>query len=78
MLAPPCPAVPRRFATPACAAAKMDPKVAAFRIDGLCAAPFTPCTAEGGVNHAAVAEHVAELVRQGVRYAFVAGTTGEG
>ena len=49
-----------------------------FRVVGLCAAPFTPFNADGSLDKPSVAAHVAELLRQGVKYAFVAGTTGEG
>ena len=49
-----------------------------FRVEGLCAAPFTPFNADGSVDLPSIAAHVAELVAQGVRWAFVAGTTGEG
>jgi N-acetylneuraminate lyase len=49
-----------------------------FRVVGLCAAPFTPFHADGSLDLPSVQAHVDELVRQGVGYAFVAGTTGEG
>ena len=60
-----------------------------FRIRGLCAAPFTPFVDGSGssstpadhvnrVDHKSIALHVEELLRQGVKYAFVCGTTGEG
>lgn len=50
----------------------------AYRVTGLCAAPFTPFNTDGSLDLPSVAAHVDELVRQGVKYAFVAGTTGEG
>ena len=56
----------------------MDPSIASFTIKGLCAAPFTPFQAAGGVDYAAVDAHVAELLAQGVASVFVNGTTGEG
>lgn len=49
-----------------------------FRIVGLCAAPFTPFNEDGSLDLPSVVKHVDELVAQGVGYAFVAGTTGEG
>lgn len=49
-----------------------------FAVRGLCAAPFTPFTQNGAVNHSAIPHHAAELLAQGVEYAFVCGTTGEG
>lgn len=56
--------------------------VDAFRVTGLCAAPFTPFVDELGpcpaVAFDSIAAHVEELLRQGVHYAFVCGTTGEG
>lgn len=61
----------------------MDPKIAAFRVEGLCAAHFQPFSAPDGtgvaaVDHAPVARHVEELVRQKVSAVFVCGTTAEG
>jgi dihydrodipicolinate synthase/N-acetylneuraminate lyase len=55
----------------------MDPKVASFRVVGLCAAPFTPFTASGDLDAAAIAAHVDELVAQGVKYAFGESTCGD-
>lgn len=53
-----------------------------FRVIGLCAAPFTPFKNEEGacpaVDFAAIETYASELVRQGVKYAFVCGSTGEG
>jgi N-acetylneuraminate lyase len=45
---------------------------------GLIAAPFTPMTADGGVDLATIERQAAALVSGGVRGAFVCGTTGEG
>ena len=55
----------------------MDATVSQYRIDGLCAAPFTNF-ADGAVDLAAIPLHAAELICQGVRAVFVNGTTGEG
>ena len=49
-----------------------------FRISGLVAATFTPFKADGTLDLASIPAHCAELARQGVRWAFVCGTTGEG
>jgi N-acetylneuraminate lyase len=57
----------------------MDPQIAAFKLEGLCAAhfqPFDPKT--GDVDNASIALHVAELRRQGVSSVFTTGTTAEG
>ena len=51
---------------------------APFTVSGLCAAPFTPFLPSGEVDVESIPLHVAELQRQGVPYAFVCGTTGEG
>lgn len=52
----------------------------AFEVRGLCAAPYTPFSddAKRAVDYDGIAEHVTTLVGQGVHYAFVNGTTGEG
>lgn len=46
-------------------------------IEGLIAAPFTPMHADGSVNLEAIAPYAALLARNGVRGAFICGTTGE-
>lgn len=51
---------------------------APFKVIGLCAAPFTPFTESRALDLPSIAAHVEELLAQGVLYAFVAGTTGEG
>ena len=57
----------------------MDPSVASFRVEGLCAAHFQPFdAATGDVDNAAIPLHVAELQRQGVSSVFCCGTTAEG
>jgi N-acetylneuraminate lyase len=57
----------------------MDPTVAKFVVRGLCSAPFTPCIpGSGAPDLDAIAAHAEALVKQGVFFAFVAGTTGEG
>ncbi len=48
-----------------------------FRLSGLIAAPFTPFNADLRLNLAAVPKIASHLVRQGVKGAFIAGTTGE-
>lgn len=55
----------------------MDPRVAEFRVVGLCAAPFASFDAEGGLHLGGIAAQVDELVKGGVVAAFVNGTTGE-
>jgi hypothetical protein len=58
---------------------KNDATKAPFRVRGLCAAVYTPFTSDGRtVTLEYVPLHADELVRQGVTYAFVCGTTGEG
>jgi N-acetylneuraminate lyase len=49
-----------------------------LRLSGLIAAPFTPFTADGGIDLPGIDRLCAHLVRQGVGGAFVCGTTGEG
>jgi N-acetylneuraminate lyase len=51
----------------------------AFKIKGLCSAPYTPFRndSERSVDLEAIQYHAAELKAQGVLYAFVCGTTGE-
>lgn len=56
----------------------MDQAVFDFRVVGLCAAPYTPFHADGSIDWDSVQAHADELVKQGVKYAFVNGTTGEG
>ncbi|MFP3345630.1 dihydrodipicolinate synthase family protein, partial [Halomonas sp. SIMBA_159] len=45
---------------------------------GLIAAPFTPFTPDGGLNHHAIEVQARSLVDHGCIGAFVCGTTGEG
>ncbi|MDB6169285.1 MAG: dihydrodipicolinate synthetase [Verrucomicrobia bacterium] len=47
-------------------------------LTGLIAAPFTPLRADASLNLAAVPAYAAHLARDGVKAAFVCGTTGEG
>lgn len=49
-----------------------------YRLEGLVAATFTPCHADGSLDLPSVSAHAAELARQGVGIAFCTGTTGEG
>lgn len=56
----------------------MDAAISKFRITGLCAAPFTPFSSAGNIDVPALSPYIEELVAQGVKYAFVNGTTGEG
>jgi N-acetylneuraminate lyase len=56
----------------------MDPKIASFRITGLCAANFQAFTPSGAIDTSAVAAHAANLRSQGVSSVFTCGTTGEG
>ena len=49
-----------------------------FRVHGLVAATYTPFCADGSPDLASIPAHAAELSRQGVRWIFVCGTTGEG
>jgi hypothetical protein len=64
-------------------AGPLDPAIAAFVIDDLAAATFTPYvgTSVGGVagavDFAAVEAHCADLAAHGVRTAFINGTTGD-
>jgi N-acetylneuraminate lyase len=44
----------------------------------LIAAPFTPMNSDGSLNRSIVPEQAAQLVFNGVRGAFLCGTTGEG
>ncbi len=48
------------------------------RLTGLIAAPFTPLYADGSVNLACIERQAQGLIENGVRGAFVCGTTGEG
>ena len=57
--------------------------MSSLRITGLVAAPYTPMLAAGAsgcasVDLASVPAHAAALAAQGVRWAFVCGSTGEG
>lgn len=54
------------------------PSIKDFKVVGLCAAPFAAFAADGSPDLPAIGEHIEELLRQGVKYAFVNGTTGEG
>lgn len=56
----------------------MDPRIAAFRVRGLCAATYTAFHEDGSLNLDAIPAQIAELKRGGVAYVFVGGTTGEG
>jgi N-acetylneuraminate lyase len=47
-------------------------------LSGFVAAPYTPFTAEGGLNLERIPALAADLSRHGVQGAFVCGTTGEG
>jgi N-acetylneuraminate lyase len=47
------------------------------RIRGIVAATHTPFHADGSLNLAVVEAQAAHLLRNGVHYAFVSGTTGE-
>jgi N-acetylneuraminate lyase len=64
-------------------AGAMDATIAAFVIDDLAAATFTPYAGAsvggvaGGVDLAAVEAHCADLAAHGVRFAFINGTTGD-
>ena len=49
-----------------------------FTLPGLTAAPFTPLKSDGTLNLAAISDYAALLAAQGVRGAFINGTTGEG
>lgn len=48
------------------------------KIEGLVAAPFTPMHADGSLNLAIVPQYAKMLAHNGVKGAFVAGSTGEG
>ncbi len=48
------------------------------KIEGLVAAPFTPMHADGDLNLAIVPQYAEMLINNGVKGAFVAGSTGEG
>jgi N-acetylneuraminate lyase len=52
--------------------------MSSFTLPGLVAAPFTPFRPDGSLNLDAVPRYAALLTAQGVRGAFVNGTTGEG
>ena len=64
-------------------AGPLDPAIAAFVIDDLAAATFTPYVGAsvggvaGAVDLAAVEAHCADLAAHGVRTAFINGTTGD-
>lgn len=47
-------------------------------LEGLIAAPFTPMTADGALNLSAIPPYYEFLKRNGVRGAFICGSTGEG
>ena len=47
------------------------------RLEGLMAAPFTPMNADGSVNLDMIDKQVESLQRNGVKGAFICGTTGE-
>lgn len=48
------------------------------KLTGLIAAPHTPFTADGSVNYPVIDQIAAHLIKQGVKGAYVLGTTGEG
>ncbi|MFV0589881.1 MAG: dihydrodipicolinate synthase family protein [Draconibacterium sp.] len=48
------------------------------KLTGLIAAPFTPMNSNGGINTSAIPPYAAHLKEDGVKGAFVCGTTGEG
>lgn len=48
------------------------------KLTGLIAAPHTPFTADGSVNYPVIDQIAAHLSEQGVKGAYVLGTTGEG
>ena len=48
------------------------------KLTGLIAAPHTPFTADGSVNYPVIDQIAAHLIEQGVKGAYVLGTTGEG
>jgi len=58
-------------------AGAMDPAIAAFKIDDLAAATFTPYDASGAVDVSLVDAHCADLAAHRVRFAFINGTTGD-
>ena len=47
------------------------------KLEGLIAAPFTPMTADGALNLAAVEPYADLLAASGVKGVFICGTTGE-
>ena len=51
---------------------------AGFRVNGLCAATFTPLTKDGKINLTVIERYVDSLMKNGIRNVFVNGTTGEG
>lgn len=48
------------------------------KLTGLIAAPHTPFTADGSVNYPVIDQIAEHLIKQGVKGAYVLGTTGEG
>lgn len=48
------------------------------KLTGLIAAPHTPFTADGSVNYPVIDQIATHLIEQGVKGAYVCGTTGEG
>ena len=48
------------------------------KLTGLIAAPHTPFDANGEVNYPVIDRIAEHLIRQGVKGAYVCGTTGEG
>ncbi|MGL5761613.1 MAG: dihydrodipicolinate synthase family protein, partial [Plesiomonas shigelloides] len=48
------------------------------KLSGLIAAPHTPFDANGNVNFDSIDKIAAHLIRDGVRGAYICGTTGEG
>lgn len=48
------------------------------KLSGLIAAPFTPLTEEGEVNYSIIPQQVEQLIKDGVKGAYVCGSSGEG
>jgi N-acetylneuraminate lyase len=48
------------------------------KLTGLIAAPHTPFTADGSINYPVIDQIAEHLIKQGVKGAYVLGTTGEG
>ncbi len=48
------------------------------KINGLIAAPFTPMKKDGSINPEIIGKYAEKLINDGVKGAFICGTTGEG